>query len=197
VLSPPNCVQLSGDVVVRDGRTFVLFQGHLTVFGGPGCAHSREHVRGSVLSNPIFFGETIASADGSYSISGTLSPEIGVGDHQLIIDFGPGRTQLARPITVVASLTGAGGGKLPRTGSNVAALVEWAVLLMGVGMWLIATSRTWLVPVIRRWRPSPVFAPPDAPPFIDTSAFTPLRPEEPAVRQDDEDDWPFFTPLDG
>lgn len=184
---PPHvCAELSGDVRQNNGRTEVLFQGHITMSGGSGCAGGGEDVVLSGKSQPIFIAQTTALEDGSYRIDATLPPEIDPGAHQLITDFGPGRAQIVKPIRVVSAFvqgtTTAGGsssgGTLPRTGRDIALLVFWSLALLTVGTLLVVSTyrRFRRVPALAHFgRKSPLMLPEPGVQHVDTARFVPLR----------------------
>jgi LPXTG-motif cell wall-anchored protein len=211
---PLSCIHLAGDVETVGGRVLVLVRGHLAAAGGPGCAPANAPGDANVFSSPVFFGSTVAAADGSYRIEGDLPPAVGLGDHQFVVDFGGGRT-FVQPITVVASFTGAGvgGASLPRTGQEIAKMILWAAILLAAGGLLILAARRrtdglgWPRQLVRAMTDPGSLRrhhPAAEVPRLDTSRFVPARYTPPdrhapadaetAVRDDDEDDWPFFTP---
>ena len=181
---PTVCAELSGDVTIRDGRIEVQFEGRLTISGGPGCAFPGEGVASTVRSDPVLLGQTTAAADGSYAISARLPSSVLPGDHTVVVDFGEGRAQVVRPITVVhatqvlgttATASPAGtGAQLPRTGGDLAMLVVWGLVLVATGTLLASSARRRLtvraggvVATGRRRRSSSRVR------RIDTSGFTP------------------------
>jgi hypothetical protein len=160
------CAFLSGDVRVSGGEIQVLLRGHIQINGASGCALADESVAASVLSTPVQIGQTTALQNGAYAIDATLPAGIGLGSHQLIVDFGDGRAEVVQPIRVVAAFvlgstttaaattaattaSGSSGGTLPRTGRDIAMLVLWGLAMLTAGTLLVVS--TW-----RRFRVTPV-----------------------------------------
>jgi hypothetical protein len=137
-----------------------------------------------VLSQPVQIGETTALQDGAYAIDATLPSEIGVGNHQLIVDLGNGRAEVVQPIMVVSAFVlgstttaaAASGATLPRTGGDIAVLVLWALAMLTAGTLLVGS--TW-----RRFRVTPVrtgssrHRPEQQIQRVDAAGFVPSHPD--------------------
>lgn len=204
----PSCdnIFLRGDVRVVDGRVVAAFRGRLTVTGGPAAIRANQRIIATVRSHPIFFGDTIAASDGSFSITNRLPSHIGPGVHEMIVDVGPGRARCVLPFTIEGARAGA---ILPRTGGGIASLVLWSMVLLVAGVSLVLYTRRHLRmdaalvgvrarvrPQFERLRRTPSVAHPSADlPRVDTAGVRLDRAEQRSKPSDDED-WPFFTPPD-
>jgi hypothetical protein len=174
-----DCLQIFGDI--RLGAVpSVKLGGDISLLSPPGCLVGGQIIVLVVLSQRRVIGQATVLEDGSVRIQGTMPSQLEPGTHNLEVDIG-GQTHAVRAISVVPSLdqTTLASHSTPRSGTGVALLALWALLILGGGA--VLASFGW-----KRLRPAGTggvgshesAGPDEGPPVprIDTSGFQSTRP---------------------